>query len=228
MEQQPLAIATLSADGIATLTPSLPGGSYTIVASYGGDAVHSPSTSQPISVTQVPATFSLNVAPSTIALETNESANATVTLTSTAMFSDTVTLTCSGLPSGVICQFSSPSLSLAAASTGTAQLTLSAGSTVTTASAERRGRAANQRASLACVFLFPGFFFGCLFARLRRRYRMLRTAMLVLLGGSVLMATGCTTIHLNKTTQAYVIQVTGTGVNSHVVQSQNVTVNISQ
>ena len=55
--------ATLDSSGVATLTPNLAIGSYSIVAVYSGDALHSPSTSQPVTISAGGTTFNLIVTP---------------------------------------------------------------------------------------------------------------------------------------------------------------------
>jgi sugar lactone lactonase YvrE len=217
-----LGSAVLDASGVATLTPTLAAGTYTVVASYSGDALHAPSSSQAVSVAQALSAFSLSVAPTTLNMETNQSATATVTLASTGGFTDTIALSCGGLPTGVTCRFSPASAALAANGTATAQLTITTAGTVA-------ANSSSSSASLAGLFLPFGLISGCLFVRPGRRRRSMRRSVILLLGCATLLATGCTVIHLNaKTAQAYVIQVTGTGANSNTIQSVNVTLTIGE
>jgi len=215
-----LGSSTLDAAGFATLTPSLAAGTYTVVASYNGDALHAPSTSQAVSVEQALSTFILSLAPSTVDIETSQSAASTVTLASTGGFADTIALACIGLPTGITCQFSPASVPLAANGASTAQLALVAGNAVSANSA--------TAVSLGGLFLPIGLISGCLFAPARRR-KGLHFIALLALGCASLLATGCTTIHLNaKSTQTYTFQVTGTGATSNTMQSATVTLNVSQ
>jgi hypothetical protein len=227
-----LGSTTLDANATATLTPTLAAGTYTVIASYGGDALHAPSTSQAVSVEQALSAFTLSVAPSTVDIETNQSATTTVTLASTGGFTDTIALACSGLPTGVTCQVSSASVLLAANDVSTSQLTLIAGNTVssssTTGSLRLAGGVSLAGISLSGLLLPFGLVSGCLFAPPSRR-RSLHIVALLALGCAALLATGCTTIHLNaKNTQSYTFQVTGTGAASNTTQSATVTLNVSQ
>jgi sugar lactone lactonase YvrE len=216
-----LGSSTLDATGVATLTPTLAAGTYTVVAAYGGDALHAPSTSQAVSVEQALSTFTLSAAPSTVDLETNQSATTTVTLASTGGFTDTIALACSGLPTGVTCHFSSTSVPLAANGVSTAQLTFTAGSTVSSNS--------TAGVALGGLFLPFGLLTGCLLAPAGRRRKSLHLFALLALGCASLLTTGCTTIHLNaKNTQAYTFQVTGTGAATNATQSATVTLNASE
>ncbi|MGH9599713.1 MAG: Ig-like domain repeat protein, partial [Terracidiphilus sp.] len=75
--------STLDSSGVATLVLNLPSGTYTIVANYGGDTLHSASSSQPVSVSTTAAGFNLTVTPPTVSLSASQNATVTVTLTST-------------------------------------------------------------------------------------------------------------------------------------------------
>ena len=224
-----LGAASLNVTGGSSLTPTLVPGTYTVVASYGGDAWHSPSASQAIAATQPPSAFSLSVTPSTLTMDTNQSATAAVTLTSTGGFSDTIALACAGLPTGVTCQFSSPSVSLAADGAATVQLTIVTGDVIAWGTPSSGLRLMGPGACLAGLILPFSLFFGCRIARpggLRERFRK---GALLLLCGVALLAGGCTTIHVNsKGPENYVIEVTGTAANSKMVKSAHVTLEITQ
>ena len=217
--------APLNDEGAATLTPVLAPGTYLVVASYAGDSLHAPSTSQPLSIVQAVTGFELTVAPTSLTIDSNQSALAAVSLTSNGAFSDTVALACSSLPTGVTCQFSSPTVSLAANGTVNAQLTISLNNTTALA-----GPASHlpptQKAALAGFLLPVGVFSVILLSGERRRPRgMLLLALCV----TALMASGCTSIHRNSSAPgACTIQVTGTGVNTKLAESQSVTLNITQ
>src|SRR5208337_3992287 len=83
---------TLDASGVATLVPSLSSGNHSIVAVYSGDATHSPSTSQQISVTGTGGTFSVGINPPTVNIKTSQNLTMTVTVTSSNGFADTIGL----------------------------------------------------------------------------------------------------------------------------------------
>ena len=63
---------TLDASGVATLVPSLASGNHSIVAVYSGDATHSPSTSQQISVTGTGGSFSVGINPPAVNIKTSQ------------------------------------------------------------------------------------------------------------------------------------------------------------
>ena len=86
------------------------GVSYNIVAMYGGDVDHSPSSSPAVSISGTPTLFSLGVNPSSVTMATSQNATVTVNLTSNGSFADTIGLGCASLPAGVFCHFSSPSV----------------------------------------------------------------------------------------------------------------------
>jgi hypothetical protein len=106
--------ATLDANQFATFTPNLPAGNYTIVAKYGGDTLHSPSTSAPVTVSAVASDFTLLVTPAAVTVASSQSATVTLSLASISGFADTIGLGCASLPAGVNCHFSSVNVALAA------------------------------------------------------------------------------------------------------------------
>jgi hypothetical protein len=228
-----LGSSSLDASGVATLAPNLAAGTYSIIASYGGDALHSPSTSKPIVLAEALSPFSLTVTPASFTMAASQSATGTVTLASNGNFSDTIALACASLPMGVTCQFSSSSVSLAANSTATAQLTISTGSTVgssSTGSVSSGSDLGSRRlnTALAGLSLPLSVFFGCLFGRLGKGRCWFCAATMLLLSAAGLLVSGCGGVHLKSAaTGTYVFQVTGTGVKSNVVQSQGVTLNIT-
>lgn len=221
-----LGSAFLNSGGVATFSPNLAAGTYMLVASYGGDALHSPSTSGAVSTSEAASAFNLTVTPSTVTMAANQSATTIVTLAATGNFSDTIALACASLPTGATCQFSSASVSLAVGSTENTRLTISTGDMVAGPTSGKVPGSADRRTNLAGLFLPLSVCFGCLFCRLGNRRGKLHTAAFLLLGGAFLLASGCTYIHLNKRT--FSIQVTGTGVNSNTMQSQNVTISLTQ
>ena len=222
--------ATLDASGVATLTPSLPSGTYSIVASYGGDALHSPSTSQPVTISTVPTGFNLTVNPATVSLSSSQNASVTVTLTSASGFADTIGLGCSSLPAAVTCTFASPSVTLSSNGSQTAQLTIDTNYPLTGGSAARNTPPGSRGAELAGLFLPFGAVFGWIFWRLRKRKGVLLSMVLVsMLSGAALLASGCGGISMGSAAPGtYVIQVTGTGTKSNIIHYANVTLNIAK
>jgi sugar lactone lactonase YvrE len=223
--------ATLNSGGVATLNPNLATGSYSIVAVYGGDPLHSPSTSQPVTVLGTPSGFNLVVTPPTMTVATSQSANFTVNLTSIAGFADTIAFGCSALPAAVNCHFSSISLPLAADGTATAQLTIDTNNPLGGGSTAMNAHPGN-RSYLAGLFLPFSIVFGLIFWRFRKRNKFLFSAFLILLlSGATMLVNGCSGSgfsQVSATPGTYVIQVTGTGTNSDIIHYQNVTLTVTQ
>ena len=236
--------APLDSTGVATLIPaSLPSGSFTIVATYSGDTYHSASTSAATIVDNPASGFTLTVTPSSVTMATTKNTTVNVALTSISGFTDTIGLGCASLPAGVTCHFSTPSATLTADGTVNVTLTIDTNNPLGGGSSAMNLPPAsldslrqfflagirNRSASLAGLFLPLSVFFGCIFWRFRRRYAKFMTMALVLfLGGSALLVTGCGGFSQSSATPGtYVIQVTGTGVNSNISRYQNVTLVIS-
>ena len=221
---------TLDASGVVTLTPNLPAGTYSVVAAYGGDATHAPSTSQPVTISGAPAGFSMTVTPAKVSLQTSQNATVTVSLTSEAGFTDTIGLGCASLPAGVTCNFSSPSVNLAANATVTAQLTIDTNTPIGGGASAMNSRSSGKGAmAMAGLFLPLSAFFGFVFWRLRKRGGAVWTMVLIMaLSTAALLATGCSGYSATKAAPGtYTIQVTGTGTQSDVIHYQNVTLDIT-
>ena len=218
--------AQLGPAGAVTFAPALAPGTAIIVASYGGDALHSPSVSTGISVVTPPNTFSLSVTPASLTMTSSQPATATVSLAASGSFTDTVTLACADLPADLTCQFAGPSVTLPILGTGTAQLTIA--STQTAAALSSSHGQPGSRPILAGLCLPLAILFGCIFARLRKRHACFQAAAWLLLLAAHVLATGCTSVHLNgPSTSTYTVQVTGTGVKTGIVQSQTLTVTVN-
>jgi hypothetical protein len=101
-----LGVAQLSASGGATLgLASLPVGTNSISASYGGDANDSASTSAAITVDVSTPEYALVVSTSSVNLTPGQRSTLAVTLIPENGFNLPITLTCSGLPQGANCAF---------------------------------------------------------------------------------------------------------------------------
>jgi hypothetical protein len=222
--------APLDSSGVATLTPNLPLGTYSIVAVYSGDALHSPSTSQPVSISNPATGFNLTVTPASVTMATTQNATVTVTLTSNNGFADTIGLGCASLPAGVTCHFSNFSVGLAANGVQTSQLTIDTNYPLTGGSAAKNTHTGNRSVNLAGLLLPFSAFFGWILWRFRRRNAAVFTMVLVLLlTGAAMLATGCSGIGSSSAAPGtYVIQVTGTGANSDIIHYQNVTLTITK
>jgi hypothetical protein len=224
--------ATLNSSGVATLYPNLGTGSYSIVAAYGGDVLHSPSTSLPATVSGTPTSFNISVNPPTVTMATSQNATVTITFTSISGFSDSLGLGCASLPAAVNCHFSSPSVKLAAGGTQTATLTIDTNNPLSGGSSAMNSNTAGRRTYMAGLSLLALPFtvlFGVIVWRFRKRHSPVFTAALVLLlAGAAMLVNGCSGFsQVTAAPGTYVIQVTATGTNSDVVHYQSITLNIT-
>jgi hypothetical protein len=221
--------ATLDTNGVATLPLNLPTGTYTITAVYGGDASHTGSTSQPISVSTTATSFNLTVTPGTVTMATQQNYTVNVALTSVGGFNDSIGLGCASLPAGVTCHFTPVSVALAANATATAQLTIDTNNPLSGGAQAMNAPPGSRRTVLAGIFVPFALFFGWIFWSFRRRNGRFLTMVLVLaLSAAALLATGCGGFsQTDAMPGTYTIQVTGTGINSGVIHYQSVTLTIT-
>ena len=224
-----LGTVTLDSSGIATLVPSLASGKYAIVAVYSGDATHSPSTSQPVSISGMGGSFSVSVTPGSVTMKTSQNATVSVTLSSSGGFADTVGMGCASLPVGVTCHFSPISVALPANGTATDQLIIDTNNPLSGGASAMNAHGDSRGAYLAGLLLPFSLFFGGIFWRFRKRHTGLLTMILVMaFSAAALFATGCNGFSMGSAAPGkYVIQITGTGTNSNTIQYQNVTLNIT-
>ena len=229
---------TLDATGVATETPNLPVGTYSVVASYSGDSLHAPSTSAAVSITvsTVPAGFSLTANPPAVTLSTKQNKTITVTVASVAGFTDTIGLGCGSLPALVTCHFSAVTVDLKEGAQQKVQLTIDTNNPLSggsSASIAPKGGGFY----LAGVFLPLSAVFGFVLWRQRKRYGSLLTvgrsawtaALLLILTGAALMATGCGGFtQASATPGTYTIQVIGAGTTTNITESQNITLTITK
>lgn len=221
--------ATLDSSGVATISPNLPNGTYQVVASYGGDAEHSPSQSTPVTINGAPAQFSLSVTPATLSLTASQNGTVVVNVTSVGGFTDTVALGCAALPAGVTCTFGTPSVTLAANATATSQLIIDTNSPLSGGpSAMNSSKGSGFK--LAGLFLPFSVMFGFIFWRMRRRSASLLTMMLVaVLSLGALMATGCNSFGSSTVVPGtYSVVITGIGTQSDTVHYTTLTLNITK
>jgi hypothetical protein len=223
--------ATLNSSGVATLIPNLATGTYTIVAVYGGDTLHSPSTSQPATISGTPAGFNLTVNPSSVSMATGQNATVAVTLSSIGGYADAnIGMGCASLPAAVTCHFSSIGVGIAANGSQTVQLTIDTNNPLSGGASAMNAHPVNRSVDLADVFLPLNVFFGWIFWRFRERHRAIFTTVLVLLlSSAAMLANGCS--GFSQATAApgtYVIQLTATGTNSDVIHYQNLTLNVTK
>jgi hypothetical protein len=225
----------VNASGAATLTSNLVSGTnYAVDAVYSGDTDHSASTSQTVDISGTTTGFTVSVTPSTVSVADSQNTTVTVTLTSTNNFADTIGLGCASLPAVVNCQFASVSLKLPAGGTVSTQLTIDTNNPLSggvSARVEPRSEpGAGNRFSLAGLFLPVSLAFGCIFWLFRRRNARILTLMLVaVLTVGAFVATGCS--GYSQATAApgsYVIQITGTGTATDLIEYENVNLTITR
>jgi large repetitive protein len=225
-----LGTSTLDPSGVATLTPNLDVGTYTIVASYSGDALHSSSQSAPFKVSSQGSSYTLTVTPSAVNLATSENTTVTVTLTSISGFTDTIGLGCASLPAGVNCHFSNLSVPLPATTPATAQLTIDTNNPLGGGATAMDRQPGSRKTEMAGLLLPFSLMMGWVLWRFRRRHAGLLSLLLVLiLSGAALLATGCGGFTQNTSAPGtYTFQVVGVGANSNVTEFQNVTLTITK
>jgi sugar lactone lactonase YvrE len=223
--------AQLNASGVATLTPNLSSGSYSIVATYEGDALHSPSSSGPVSISTTATGFNLTVTPNTLTMKASQNAAVSVTLTSDSGFSDTIGLGCSSLPAAVNCHFSTIDSNLKSGSVSKVQLTIDTNNPLSGGTTAMNSDTSSHGKYLAGFFLPVSVLFSVVFWKFRKRYAFALNAglVLLLLIGTTVLATGCGGFTQSSAAPGtYVIQVTAIGTNSDISRYQNVTLNITK
>jgi large repetitive protein len=225
-----LGTSTLDASGVATLTPNLNVGIYTVVASYGGDPLHSPSQSSPFKVSSQGSSYTLTVTPSAVNLASSQNTTVAVTLTSISGFTDTIGLGCASLPAGVNCHFSNLTVPLPATTPATAQLTIDTNNPLGGGATSMNRQPGPRKTEMAGLLLPFSLLTGWVLSSFRRRHRgVLSMLLLLILSGAAMMATGCG--GFTQTTAApgtYTFQVVGVGANSNVTEFQNVTLTITK
>jgi hypothetical protein len=170
-----LGSATLTA-GVATFNVNgLSAGSYSITATYSGDANDSPSTSAPLAIIVQPPSappstpdFTLSLAQNAMTIATGSTGQTNVSISPENGFAASVNLSCTGLPSGATCSFSPGSLN--PSSSDTTMMTI-----VTTPNTSLFG----------ILFLTP--FLGTFLNQKKRRFRRV----VLIASGALLLATGC-------------------------------------
>ena len=175
-------------------------GSYSITATYSGDALYVPSTSAPITtvVTAIPPGFSLSANPSSLTFTSGATTGNSVpiTITSTNNYSGNVALSCSITTSSAAFQPTcavSPSTSTLAAN-GSSTATVSIASTAAQAVLEvpvHELISLRSPVRLAAMSLTSTFALFGLFFLIRRRGALPLLALALLLFGGAVSLSGC-------------------------------------
>ncbi|GAA3747655.1 Ig-like domain-containing protein [Terriglobus aquaticus] len=183
-----LGTGTLNSSGVATLQIStLPVGSNSIVASYGGDSNFLASNSAAYTQTITAATIAISVSPTTLTVTHGSSGTATITATPTGAYSGALSFSCGTLPSNASCSFQPATLTFSSSST--AQTTTLTFSTQAATQALLRRDSLGMRLTqvVAATLFLPLGLAGFAF----RRHRLGLLLMLVVLTTAVAGISGC-------------------------------------
>ncbi len=199
------------ANGVATLTATLPFGSDSITAVYPGDTNFDPSTSAALPLN---LDFSISASTNSQSIYTGFAASYTVTVTPDAGFDFPVALSCTQLPANTTCSFSPATLT-----GGSGSSTL-----VVQTSAPRPASSASVLFTKARIPLLAGLFLLILPSRLRR-YRNGWPMFLLIL---TLLAVGCSSPgQLTGSTPVGKQTITVTGIATNGPQTLTHTVNVT-
>jgi len=220
----------LDVDGVATLTPSLAAGNYSIIASYGGDGLHAPSSSLPVTISGTAANFSVSATPPTLTVVSGQNGAVTLSIASVSGFTDTLQIGCLGLPARVTCRFSSDYLTLQANQTQTLQVTIDTNGVIGGGSSARNARPGLDTPILAGLSLPVGLLFGTIFFSFRRRHKWILLLLIALSLPSALLLGGCGTGITNSSAApgTYAFQIGGTGTTTKVSQYQSFTLTVTK
>jgi hypothetical protein len=167
--------AMLGADATATLQTSFANaGVYSLIASYGGNAIYAPSASTPLTETVVTPTVNGSISPSSITIQSGNTGQLIITITPVGGYAGTINFSCGTLPPEVSCAFSPQSLTIPTNSGPmTDTLTVSTGAThVATAVEPFSGRGPMHVGIFsAATFWLPGSL-GLLLTMVSRKRRV--------------------------------------------------------
>jgi Bacterial Ig-like domain (group 3) len=220
-----LGTAQLSASGGATLNlTSLPAGTHSVAASYGGDTNDSPSISSVLTVDVSAPEYAMVVSGTSVNLTAGQPSSLTVTLIPENGFNLPITLACTGLPQGTTCTFS-PSTVTPNGAPVMSTVSFMASNQAALAPMQVPHRAPGGR--LAFGWVMPWGFISMLgLAKTRRRSRiaqwLLRVAVVATLTAGSLWLSGCG--YSAKNAQ-FVVTLTASAPNAQKHTSQ-ITVNV--
>ncbi len=223
--------APAAGTGNATFSPSLAPGTYTVTAGYGGDAYNAPATSPSLTIVVTRAQdFTAAASDTSLTMATKTNKTITITFKSMGGFADQINLGCANLPYEMTCTFSKPSVALAADGTQTATVTLD-----TSAPLGAGGVAANKSTpSTPTGIYFAGVFPGALWWLLagrkkRRRGTVWLAAVAAVCLMPMMLFSGCNGLNMTSASPGtYAVQVTTTGVNSHITHTIDLSVDVTQ
>ena len=172
--------------GVATLSTSFAAaGSFSVTASYTGDANNLSSTSNSVAITVVAPDYTVTASPAMATITVGQSATTTLTITPVGGYNGTVKFTCGTLPAGATCTFAPATIT---PSGGAVTTKLTVATTATTTSRLRPFSTPLQGVALAFLFIL-----GLSPHRIRVvNHRLLRTGLLTLvLVTSLVSLSGC-------------------------------------
>jgi hypothetical protein len=224
-----LGTSTSDATGVATFSPVLNPGTYSVTAVYAGDLLHAGSASSPLTLTITPGVgFDLTPTSMNLSLVSGQNSTMTLSISSNDSFTDQISLGCAALPSGVTCNFSKPNVQLTANGTASVELTIDTASPLSGGTQVSADEKKWPGTLLAGCLLPVSVFFGGIFYRSRRRYASLLATALLMTFASFFV-TGCGGIKLNSAAAGtYSFQIVGTGVNTKVTRTVNVTLVVAK
>ena len=229
--------APISTEGIATLTFFPVDPSYTIVATYSGDASYAGSVADQVTITAGPSTtFTMTADPSTMSMASGSHTTINLTMTSVKNFADMITLGCLGLPADATCTFSTDKAALAANGTNVVQLTIDTGNplgvgTSVTAKTKRMSVFDGVPGTVEAGLAIPAaLLLGGLVEWGRRRRTLPRLLSLIVLIGMGMGLTSCANqLTQNKTPAgSYTIRVVASGVQSGASEISDLTLTVTQ
>ncbi len=220
--------ATLDSSGVATLTPDLPPGNYSVVASYSGDALHTPSISGAVTFSGSAIGFAVAANPPTISLASSQNGTITINISSNNGFADTIGMGCLSLPVAVNCHFSSNAVTVKSGQTQSVQVTIDTNAPLS--GGLSASNAARGGLTLATLCWPAGLIFGLALWRFRKRNPAALAALLVLFLAGAITVTGCGASFSQHTAApgTYTIQVGGVGTASNISHYTNVTLTITK
>jgi len=209
-----LGTATTTSTGVAPFNASFSTpGTYPVIATFAGDAIHSASTSNTVTITVVAPDFSFSANPTSFTATRGQTAQTVLTVTPIGGYSSTVTFTCGSLPSEATCTFTPVSVTPSGGTSASSTLSI-----FTAASHSRRTTMAN----IGGVAGF-GMLSLLLVPRRRRRIRRVAASLTLMLFLAVVGCGGGGSVPMDPGTppgvQTIVVTATGAGA-SHSVSLQ--------
>ena len=223
-----LGTANVDSTGVATLVIIMGSNPQTLTASYSGDNSYTSSSSPATLIAaELSKQISFNLNPPTMSIPTKQHSVGSITLTSLSNFSDTMQFGCLGLPFAATCTFSSNQVNLKAGATATVQVTVDTGNPLGAGAQASNTHAASSRIALCFI---PGALLLCLGLRRSRQRKALKAlCLLIMMGAALWSTTGCSGLQQTSTpVGTYTFQVTVSGLNTGISESQTMTLTVTE